>query len=60
MLPIDVTFDTGEDTERGWTQKKNIVKDRITALLDLQLGHLNFLFKLYTSNKRRSQVKYSL
>jgi len=27
MLPIDVTFDTGEETERGRKQKKNIVKD---------------------------------
>ena len=28
MLPMHVTFDTGEETERGWKQKKkNIVKD---------------------------------
>jgi len=26
MLPIDVTFDTGEETERGRKQK-NVVKD---------------------------------
>ena len=27
MLPLDVTFDTGEETERGQKQKKDIVKN---------------------------------
>ena len=27
MLPIDVTFDTGEETERGRKHTKNIVKN---------------------------------
>ena len=27
MLPIDVTFDTGEETERGRKRKKNVVRN---------------------------------
>ena len=42
MLPIDVAFDTGEKTERGWKQekreKKNIVKDNYCSKVKYSRG----------------------
>ena len=35
MLPIDVTFDTGEETERGWKQKKTSLKIIIVVKEDI-------------------------
>ena len=39
MLPVDVTFDTGEETERGRNRKKkNIVKNNNCSKLRYNRG----------------------
>ena len=38
MLPIDVTFDTGEETNGGQKGKKNLVKNNICSKVSMNIG----------------------
>ena len=38
MLPIDDTFDTGEETERGQKQKKHILKNNYCSKVRYNRG----------------------
>ena len=66
MLPIDVTFDTGEETERG-RKRKNIVKpyhnnnnynndndiNNITITITLAITIILIMIKIIMSSTRR-------